>query len=193
MTPRFPGTWRTPRRLAVTLPSAPRPARGVSRGRQLPARRPDAASKSQFAEDAPGRPLLVAIDIDGTLLDTQGLLRPVVRDAVRTVAASGVEVLLATGRSPWDGVAEIAADLGLDGPQITMQGALISDPATGSIRRLRALPPDVYLDAVAFARELQLDPIATLLDGHVPSTSPRMPTASGGRTTARATLSASLI
>ena len=166
MTPRFPGTWRAPRRLAVTLPSAPRPARGVSRGRQLPARRPGWAADTAIQAGAQGRPRLLAIDIDGTLLDERGLLRPVARDAVRAVAATGVEVLLATGRSPWDGVAEIAADLGLDGPQITMQGALISDPATGRIRRLRALSPEVYLDAVAFARELRLDPIATLLDGH---------------------------
>jgi Cof subfamily protein (haloacid dehalogenase superfamily) len=112
------------------------------------------------------RPRLLALDIDGTLLDERGLLRPVVRDALAVVSASGVQVILATGRSPWDGVAELAADLGLDGPQITMQGALISDPATGTIRRLRALPPSVYLDAVAFARELRLDPIVTLLDGH---------------------------
>jgi Cof subfamily protein (haloacid dehalogenase superfamily) len=109
---------------------------------------------------------MLAVDIDGTLLDERGVLRPVVRDALAAVSASGVQVILATGRSPWDGVAEIAAELGLDGPQITMQGALISDPATGSIRRLRALPPTVYLDALAFARELRLDPIATLLDGH---------------------------
>ncbi len=122
------------------------------------------ASITPFA--ALPRPRLLALDIDGTLLDERGLLRPVVRDAVASVAASGVEIILATGRSPWDGVAEIAADLGLDGPQITMQGALISDPVTRGIRRLRALPPDVYLDAVAFARDLRLDPIATLLDGH---------------------------
>jgi hydroxymethylpyrimidine pyrophosphatase-like HAD family hydrolase len=109
---------------------------------------------------------MLAVDIDGTLLDERGVLRPTVRDALATVSASGVQIMLATGRSPWDGVAEIAANLGLDGPQITMQGALISDPATGGIRRLRALPPDVYLEAISFARELGVDPIATLLDGH---------------------------
>jgi hydroxymethylpyrimidine pyrophosphatase-like HAD family hydrolase len=75
-------------------------------------------------------------------------------------------VVLATGRSPWSGVADLAARLGLTGPQITMQGALISVPATGEIHRLRVLPPTVYRDALLFADELGLDPVVALLDGH---------------------------
>jgi hydroxymethylpyrimidine pyrophosphatase-like HAD family hydrolase len=80
--------------------------------------------------------------------------------------ASGVDVVLATGRSPWSGVADLAGRLGLTGPQITMQGALISDPATGEVHRLRALPPAIYRDVLAFADELGLDPVVALIDGH---------------------------
>jgi hydroxymethylpyrimidine pyrophosphatase-like HAD family hydrolase len=75
-------------------------------------------------------------------------------------------VVLATGRSPWSGIAELSERLGLAGPQITMQGALISVPATGEVHRLRALPPAVYREAVRFADELGLDPVVALLDGH---------------------------
>lgn len=75
-------------------------------------------------------------------------------------------MVLATGRSPWSGIAELADDLGLTGPQITMQGALLSIPATGEIHRLRALPPGVYHEAIRFADELGLDPVVALLDGH---------------------------
>jgi hydroxymethylpyrimidine pyrophosphatase-like HAD family hydrolase len=75
-------------------------------------------------------------------------------------------VVLATGRSPWRGVAALAEELDLVGPQITMQGALLSVPATGEVRRLRALPPALYRDAVRFADELGLDPVVALLDGH---------------------------
>jgi hydroxymethylpyrimidine pyrophosphatase-like HAD family hydrolase len=77
-----------------------------------------------------------------------------------------VDVVLATGRSPWGGIAELAADLGLPGVHITMQGALISDPGVGTITRLRSLPAAVYLDALHLAAELGLDPIVGLLDGH---------------------------
>jgi hypothetical protein len=75
-------------------------------------------------------------------------------------------VVLATGRSPWSGIAELSARLGLEGAQITMQGALLSVPATGEVHRLRTLSPALYGDALGFADELGLDPVVTLLDGH---------------------------
>jgi Cof subfamily protein (haloacid dehalogenase superfamily) len=112
------------------------------------------------------RPRLLACDIDGTILDDRGVLRPQVRDAIAAIAASGVEVVLATGRSPWSEIPEISASLGLSGPQIMMQGALFSNPATGEVHRLRALPPGLYRDSIGFARELGLDPVVALLDGH---------------------------
>jgi hydroxymethylpyrimidine pyrophosphatase-like HAD family hydrolase len=46
-------------------------------------------------------PRLLACDIDGTLLDSKGHLRPRVYRAVDRIRASGVEVVLATGRSTW--------------------------------------------------------------------------------------------
>ena len=75
-------------------------------------------------------------------------------------------MVLATGRSPWSGIAELTGRLGLTGPQITMQGALVSVPATGEVHRLRAIPPATYRDAIGFADELGLDPVVGLLDGH---------------------------
>ena len=42
---------------------------------------------------------LIAIDIDGTLLDSHGRLPDVHRDALIAASTSGVEVALATGRS----------------------------------------------------------------------------------------------
>jgi hydroxymethylpyrimidine pyrophosphatase-like HAD family hydrolase len=85
---------------------------------------------------------------------------------VRRVAQTGVHVVLATGRAPWDGIAELADELGLDGPQITMQGALIGDPRTGRIDRLRSIPASTYLDGLRFAEALGIDPVVGLLDGH---------------------------
>lgn len=88
------------------------------------------------------------------------------RDAVAAITESGVEVVLATGRSPWSGIAELSDRLRLAGPQITMQGALVSMPATGDVHRLRTIPAALYRDAIRFADELGLDPIVGLLDGH---------------------------
>lgn len=48
---------------------------------------------------SPTEPWLVALDIDGTVLQEDGTLTDAVRDAVRTVRDLGHEVMLATGRS----------------------------------------------------------------------------------------------
>lgn len=47
----------------------------------------------------PSGPRIVALDLDGTVIDRDGALTDRVRDAVRDVAASGREVVVATGRS----------------------------------------------------------------------------------------------
>lgn len=86
--------------------------------------------------------------------------------AIAAITESGVEVVLATGRSPWSGIVELSDRLRLAGPQITMQGALVSVPATGEVHRLRAIPTALYRDALRFADELGLDPVVGLLDGH---------------------------
>jgi HAD superfamily hydrolase (TIGR01484 family) len=45
------------------------------------------------------RPSLVALDIDGTLVDYQEQMAPIVKRAVRATLEAGAEVVLATGRS----------------------------------------------------------------------------------------------
>ena len=153
-----------------------RPSGPFARGRRALAWPPRHRSRAprRFTIHAPDRPhqgtlprpRLLACDLDGTLLDHRGRLRPIVCEAVQAITRSGVHVVLATGRSPWSGVADIASTLGISGGHITMQGALISDVATGSIRRSRPLPPDVYLDVIAFADRMGLDPVVTLLQGN---------------------------
>lgn len=113
------------------------------------------------------RPRLLALDIDGTLLDGSGQLRDVIRAGVAMVAASGVQVVLATGRSPWQGVREVAAMLGLSGEQITTQGAAIGDPVTERFERVRWLSTDTYHQSLLFADRHDLHPLVGTLDGHL--------------------------
>ena len=49
--------------------------------------------------DQAWRPRLVALDIDGTLVDRNGLLPRAVAEAVELVIQAGVPVVLSTGRS----------------------------------------------------------------------------------------------
>jgi hydroxymethylpyrimidine pyrophosphatase-like HAD family hydrolase len=41
------------------------------------------------------------------LLDERGNLPAAIRNAIAAIAGSGVDVVLATGRSPWSGIAEL--------------------------------------------------------------------------------------
>lgn len=71
------------------------------------------------------RPELVALDIDGTVVDHDGRMPDPVRDAVRRVVKAGVPVVLATGRS-WHGTRDLFDYLDLPaGPAVLSNGAVV--------------------------------------------------------------------
>jgi HAD superfamily hydrolase (TIGR01484 family) len=75
---------------------------------------------------APGcrRPKLVALDIDGTLVDYHERMSPAVARAVRATVEAGVEVVLATGRSVY-AIESILDLLGLEtGTCVASNGAV---------------------------------------------------------------------
>jgi Cof subfamily protein (haloacid dehalogenase superfamily) len=97
---------------------------------------------------------LVALDIDGTLLDP-GVAVDAVPDeamsrAVVAVADAGITVVLASGRM-FPGTARVARHLGVTQPLICQQGASVHD-ADGSLRHGHAIDEDVALDLLDYAR-----------------------------------------
>ena len=67
---------------------------------------------------------LLALDVDGTLVDWDNVMTPTLREAVRDVAAQGVHVVLSTGRSV-PGVVDAADKLGFDnGIAVASNGAV---------------------------------------------------------------------
>ncbi len=69
---------------------------------------------------------LVALDVDGTLLNGAHELTPRVRRAVRATCAQGVIVSLATGKL-LRSVQSLIDELGIYGPHITCNGAVIAE------------------------------------------------------------------
>ncbi|MBA2133274.1 Cof-type HAD-IIB family hydrolase [Capillibacterium thermochitinicola] len=67
---------------------------------------------------------LVAVDVDGTLLDSNSNLTPETIKAIQETIAAGVIVTICTGR-PIQGVEPLIEQLGLDLPFITYNGAMI--------------------------------------------------------------------
>ena len=113
---------------------------------------------------APGEPRLLALDLDGTLLGPDGEVSPRTRVAIERLRAGGVHVVLASGRAP-AGMRRLCHELELTDPQITMQGALISSPLTGSILAAWRLEPAEARAHIAFAREFGAVPLLCFADG----------------------------
>ena len=71
---------------------------------------------------------ILALDVDGTLLDPDGTLRPRTFEAVARAARAGIRPVLCTGRRyrrAWP----IARDLQIDAPLVCNSGAIIKDPS----------------------------------------------------------------
>ena len=99
---------------------------------------------------------LVALDIDGTLLTSDGRVTPEVFEAIQEAKAQGVHVVLATGR-PRSGVLHLLKELQLDQPGdlvITFNGGLIQDAHTGETLYEEQLSYEDYLDIEYLSRKL---------------------------------------
>ncbi|MBF6592043.1 MAG: HAD family hydrolase [Ktedonobacterales bacterium] len=95
---------------------------------------------------------LLALDVDGTLLDSAHRLRPRVAAAVRATQAAGILVTLATGKL-LPSVRPLLATLGLAGPQITLNGAATIESASGEPLRFCPLTPEDRRAVILAVRE----------------------------------------
>ena len=85
------------------------------------------------------RPRLVALDVDGTVVDRDGVLPAAMAEAIALVLAAGVPVVLATGRA-WHSTRELVELLGLPpGPTVCSNGAVIV-----------SYPPQEIVQAITF-------------------------------------------
>ena len=70
---------------------------------------------------------LIAIDVDGTLVDDRCILSSLTRDYLRRLTAEGHLIVLASGR-PWRSMQGYYDELGCSGPVISYNGAYVFDP-----------------------------------------------------------------
>jgi Cof subfamily protein (haloacid dehalogenase superfamily) len=110
-------------------------------------------------------PKIFFSDLDGTLLDDDGAVHPDTVQAFGELAAKGTRIVLASGRIPRNMV-EVCKALGLEGPQITMNGALLCDPLTGEELHGHPLDEIAVREHLAFARERGLPAVVAYPDGY---------------------------
>src|SRR5262245_57464407 len=106
---------------------------------------------------------LLALDLDGTLLDASGLISERNRTAIDHARGQGVRVALVTGRRFRDS-RPVALELGLDIPLISHNGALTKHAATLQTVSVLPLPLEPARAALRVGRETGAD--ALLSDDH---------------------------
>lgn len=102
-------------------------------------------------------PKLVALDIDGTLVDGYGHLPPEIHEAVQRVVEAGVPVVMSTGRS-WLGAKEVRDQLGLPaGWSVVSNGAVVvTDPPFRIMHETRFDPSDVVRQVAELAPDARI-------------------------------------
>jgi Cof subfamily protein (haloacid dehalogenase superfamily) len=106
---------------------------------------------------------LLALDLDGTLLDRLGKISERNRSAIEKAREAGVRVAVVTGRRFRDS-RPIALELGLDVPLIAHNGALTKHARTLETVAVLPLPLDAAKDALRIGRDAGADPL--LSDDH---------------------------
>jgi Cof subfamily protein (haloacid dehalogenase superfamily) len=110
-------------------------------------------------------PKIFFCDLDGTLLDDDGSLHPDTVAAFAELAERGTRIVLASGRIPLNMV-EVCRALGLEGPQITMNGALLCSPLTGEVLHGHTLERAAVHEHLRFARERDIPAVLAYPDGY---------------------------
>lgn len=95
---------------------------------------------------------LVATDLDGTLLHTDGTVTERTRAALTAVESLGVTVVFVTGR-PVRWMEPLWEHVGDHGLAVCSNGGIVYDVAAHGVRSARPIPPDVGLQVAGLLRE----------------------------------------
>ncbi len=100
---------------------------------------------------------LLAIDLDGTLLNPQHTISPHTLHTLQRAVASGMKLVIATGRVPYI-FHFLAEQLPLNAPQITSNGAIIIDAHGKEIIHELLLPTHHILPTLEAINKFDLQP-----------------------------------
>lgn len=104
---------------------------------------------------------LLALDLDGTTLNSQGEIPGANREAIRAAEEKGVLVTIATGRRFRD-AQPVGIDLRLNAPLITHNGALLKYAGSGETVAYSLLSPDMSLEIVQTGKALGGDALVSV-------------------------------
>jgi len=108
---------------------------------------------------------LLAIDIDGTLVNSRDELTGPIRAALARAAEAGIRVVLATGRR-YSRTLPLVAPLGIDVPLVTISGALVKDPLDHRTLFRAEFDRQVLCDTLEVIAEAGFDPVVCVDRDH---------------------------
>ena len=118
------------------------------------------------------RTAAVVLDVDGTIAGADHRVSPRTSRAMGALDDAGVPVVLATGRTR-SNVRDIARAAGLRTAQITCNGAVITDPATGEDIWVRTVP-EADMAAMIQVHRTTGQPLTWWTAGHIYATDERL-------------------
>lgn len=98
------------------------------------------------------QPKLLAIDLDGTLLNSAGELTPRTVAALKKAKAHGMEIMLATGRMCCSGLV-FARQLDITAPCVFYNGAMVINPVTQQVYFRQEISEDFVTRVSAFFQQ----------------------------------------
>ena len=98
------------------------------------------------------QPRLVATDLDGTLVRSDGTLSQFTHDVIAELDERGVPVVFVTGR-PLRWAEEVFSYVGAHGLAVVSNGALVWDVARNEVDLMREVPVDVGLEVCRLIRD----------------------------------------
>ena len=99
---------------------------------------------------------LLVVDIDGTLLDVNGVISDIDKQALKTAVASGITVSLSTGRVV-QAVRRFLDQLELDGYHVFFDGALVYNPEKDEEVYVDPIDTPLVAGMIDYARQVSLD------------------------------------
>lgn len=109
-------------------------------------------------------PTLYVSDLDGTLLTPTATLSAYTRDTLNRLLASGLPFTIATSRSV-SSVGPIFQGVSLPFPVIELNGACITDLATGQHLMVNAIATDLAVDILTLVQRRDIKPLVSSYNG----------------------------
>jgi len=103
---------------------------------------------------------LLALDLDGTTLNSHGEIAGSTRRAIASAEDAGVLVTIATGRRFRD-ARPLGLELGLNAPLITHNGALLKFADSGETTAFSLLPPETACELIKIGQTLDAHPMVS--------------------------------